>query len=133
MAAFHPEYEYITNTRLIANGALTICAKSDEDGANDTGCGVAIDKSADQEGKISKTFRMVATIWNVDECLTPVSITSDTSHTTPSASASGGASGSTDLPYSPNAIAASDTGRGEADGRRDPARHEADGRVIGAA
>ena len=44
------------------------------------------------------------------ECLTPESCTSDTSQTTPMASASGGRAGNTDLPYSPNAIAASATG-----------------------
>ena len=40
----------------------------------------------------------------------PQSCTIDTSQTTPMASASGGAPGKTDLPYSPNAIAANATG-----------------------
>ena len=59
---------------------------------------------------ISTTFKMVAISWNVLDCRTPASCTIDTSQTTPTASASGGAPGSTDLPYSPNAIAASATG-----------------------
>src|SRR5947199_64717 len=42
-------------------------------------------------------------------CLTPPSWTSDTSQTTPSASASGGAPGSNDLAYCPKAMAATDT------------------------
>ena len=63
-----------------------------------------------RKATISNTFRIVEISWNVEECLTPVSCTSDTSQTTPIASTSGGALGRIDLPYSPNAIAASATG-----------------------
>src|SRR6202012_1892641 len=53
---------------------------------------------------------MVATSWNVLECLTPQSCTIETAQTSPIASASGDTPGTTDRPYSPNAIAASATG-----------------------
>src|SRR3954471_3520968 len=94
----------------MANGALTIWEKSEADGANDSGCGTATTNPATRKATISTTLRMVAISWKVLECLTPVSCTSDTSQTTPTASAKGGALGKTDLPYSPNAIAASATG-----------------------
>src|SRR5258708_4371918 len=84
--------------------------KSETAGANETGCGAPMTNPATRNATISTTFNIVATSWKVLECLTPPSCTSDTSQTTPTASASGGAPGSTDLPYSPNAIAASATG-----------------------
>src|SRR5882724_9087682 len=94
----------------MANGALKMSAATDGAGANDTGCGAPMAKPATKKATISTTFRMVATSWKVEECFTPLSCTSDTTHTTPTASMSGGASGRIDLPYSPNAIAASATG-----------------------
>src|SRR5256885_16048420 len=94
----------------MAKGALAIWAKSEACGAKDTGCGVPITNPVSRKATISSTFKMVAISWNVLECLTPVSCTSDTSQTTPIASAIGGALGRIDLPYSPNAIAASATG-----------------------
>jgi len=79
-------------------------------GANETGCGVPTTNPAIRKATISATLRMVATSWKLLECRTPVNCTSDTSQTMAMASASGGAPGSTDLPYSPKAMAASATG-----------------------
>ena len=67
-------------------------------------------KPVTRKATISTTFRMVEISWKVAECLTPVSCTSETSHTMPIASGIGGRPGITDLAYSPNAIAASATG-----------------------
>ena len=53
---------------------------------------------------------MVEISWKVEECLTPVNCTIETSHTTPMASGIGGTPGMTDLAYSPKAMAASATG-----------------------
>ena len=94
----------------MAKGALRTWPKSDDDGANVTGCGAGSTKPAIRNPTISTTLRMVENSWKVEECLMPVSCTSDTSQTTPIASASGGAPGTTALPYWPNAIAASATG-----------------------
>src|SRR5665213_3421670 len=94
----------------MANGPLVTWAKTAASGANETGCGVPMTNPAIRNATISTTLRMVANSWKVLECRTPVSCTIDTSQTTPMASTSGGAPGSTDLPYSPNAIAASATG-----------------------
>ncbi len=55
-------------------------------------------------------MRIVAISWNVLECFTPVSCTSDTSQTTAIASSMGEPSGRMARPYSPKAIAASATG-----------------------
>src|SRR5262245_66468459 len=63
-----------------------------------------------RKATISTTLRMVAIIWNVDECRMPVSCTSETAQTTATAIANGGASGRIARPYSPKAIAASATG-----------------------
>src|SRR5204863_8023485 len=93
VAAFQRENEYITNTRLIANGALMMWLKSEACGAKVTGCGVPITKPQARKATISTTFRMVATSWNALECFTAVSCTSATSQTTPTANAIGGASG----------------------------------------
>src|SRR5215471_4705584 len=83
---------------------------SDGCGAKETGCGSPMANPAIRKATINTTFRMVAISWKVLECLMPVSCTSETSQTAPSASASGGAPGNTDLPYSPKAMAASATG-----------------------
>src|SRR4051812_12253756 len=93
----------------MANGALTTWRKSAACGANEIGCGTPTTKAATRKAMINSTLRTVETSWNVPECLIPNSWTTDTSQTTPIPSASGGTATS-DLPYSPNAIAASATG-----------------------
>src|ERR1700746_439156 len=99
VATFQQENEYITKTRLIAKGALRTWPKSDDDGANDTGCGVPTRDPAIRKATISTTFTIVANSVKVEECLMPVSWTSDTSQTTPSARASGGPPATTALAY----------------------------------
>src|ERR1700761_8217811 len=79
-------------------------------GVNVTGCGAPTIKPVIRKAVIKTTLRMVESNWKVEECLTPVSWTSDTSQTIPTASAIGGASGTIERPYSPSAIAASATG-----------------------
>ena len=59
---------------------------------------------------IRTTFRMVEINWKVEECLTPVSWTSDTAQTVPTANSSGGAPAKIARPYCSSAIAASATG-----------------------
>src|SRR3569623_2269387 len=110
VAAFQPENEYITKTSPIANGPLTIWARSLGCGVNAIGWGTPMMKPATRKATISTTFRMVELSWKVEECLTPVNCTIETSHTTPLASRIGDSPGTTDLAYSPNAIAASATG-----------------------
>ena len=94
----------------MANGALTIWAKLADVGANETGCGVPMTKPASRKATINTTFSTVETSWKVEECLTPESWISETSQTMPIPTAIDGAPGTTDLAYSPNAIAASATG-----------------------
>src|SRR5215468_11144256 len=94
----------------MAKGALKMSTSADGDGANDTGCGVPTMKPASRKATISTTLSSVEANWKFEECLTPVSWISDTSQTTPIASSVGDTPGTTDLPYSPKAIAASATG-----------------------
>src|ERR1700742_940442 len=79
-------------------------------GANVTGCGVPTTNPVIRNAVISTTLAMVAISWKVEECLTPVSCTKDTSQTIQIASAIGGAPGTIERPYSPSASAASATG-----------------------
>src|ERR1700724_1075199 len=79
-------------------------------GVNDTACAVPTTKPATRKAVISTTLRMVEINWKVEECLTPVSWISDTAHTVPTASNSGGEPGNTARPYCSSAMAASATG-----------------------
>src|SRR3954467_14317283 len=87
-----------------------MCAMSPACGAKEIGCGAPMTNPATRKATISTTFRMVEINWKVEECLTPVSCTSETRHTKAMANGIGGPPGPTHLAYSPNAIAASATG-----------------------
>src|ERR1700732_1742402 len=110
VAAFQPEYEYITKTRLIANGALITRDASAGEGANEIGCGVPRATPATRNASITPTFRTVQTIWNALLWRMPRSPTSDTIQTTHSPRTSGGTPGRIAFPYWPKAMAASATG-----------------------
>ena len=56
VAAFQPEYEYITNTRLIANAPLKISEESPAVGRNEIGWGVAMANPAIRKARIMATF-----------------------------------------------------------------------------
>src|SRR5262245_61869523 len=109
-AAFQPEYEYMTNTRLIANGPLAICAQSPDLGANEIGCACPNMNPAIRKVTISTTLRTVQVFWNALPSRMPRKCTSPTSQVTARPSTSGGIPGTMALKYSPNAMAASAIG-----------------------
>src|SRR5262249_39540124 len=109
-AAFQPEYEYITNTRLMANGALMTCGRSVLEGANEIELTLPNTKTAIRNPMISVNMRTVQTFWNALPSRMPRKCTSATSQETARPSTSGGIPGTMALKYSPNAMAASAIG-----------------------
>src|SRR6516225_11186698 len=109
-AAFQPEYEYITNTRLMANGALITCDRSVLLGANEIDCALPNTKPAIRNPLMSTNLSTVQMFWNALPSRMPRKCTSATSQQTARPSTSGGIPGTMALKYSPNAIAASAIG-----------------------
>src|SRR4029077_19317709 len=109
-AAFQPEYEYITNTRLMANGALITCGRSVPVGANDIELALSNSTPAIRNAMMSTNLSTVQMFWNALPSRVPRKCTSATSQQTARPSTRGGIPGTMALKYSPNAMAASAIG-----------------------
>src|SRR5262249_11477871 len=109
-AAFQPEYEYITNTRLMANGALITCGRSVLLGANEIDSTLPTTKPSIRNTIISDNLSTVQMFRNALPSRMPRTCTSATSQETARPSTSGGIPGTMALKYSPNAMAASAIG-----------------------
>src|SRR5262249_4130691 len=109
-AAFQPEYEYSTNTRLMANGALITCGRTAMLGANEMDLAQSNSKPEIGNPMTSANLSTVQMFWTALPSRMPRKCTSATSQETARPSTSGGIPGTMALKYSPNAMAASAIG-----------------------